>query len=105
MGFLEKYKFTNKRHPVKSIMGVNLALISICTQAAVISSASRSGAKVPLSHAAAGVLAIIMAAVGMGLCIAARLEHDRYYLFPNIGIVLNLAAFLAGGGIFIMGVR
>ena len=104
VGFLAKYKFTNKRHPLKSIMAVNLALIAIVSLVLVIWLSYRNGGQAKSRYALSTVLAELMALVGLILAIASRTEPDRYYLFPDLGIVLNGLVLIAGGVIFALGI-
>ena len=101
MGLLEKYKFTNKRHSLKAIMAVNLALIGIVTMVASVWLGYKNHGIVEPQHGEAVFLSVVMSVVGLGLSIAARMQPDRYRLFPNLGIVLNLLVLL--GGVLILG--
>ena len=95
MGILSKYKFTNKKHPLKAIMSVALALIGIVAVAMTVYSGYLAGGEVAWGHVAAVALSVIMAFTGLILGIMSRLEKDRYYFFPILGIVLNFALFAA----------
>ena len=96
MGILSKYKFTNKKHPLKAVMSVALALIGICTVLLTVYHGYKAGGEVVWGHVAAVLLAIIMAAAGLVLGVMSRLEKDRYYFFPILGIILNFVVFAAG---------
>ena len=101
MALFEKYKFINKRHSLRSIMAVNLALIGIVTIAASVWLGYRNNGVVAPQHAVAVVLAQLMSLVGLGMAIAGRLDPERYRFFPNLGIVLNLLV-LSGGVLFLV---
>lgn len=94
--FLEKYKFTEKRHSHKGIMSANLGLIGIVTIVICVWSGFLRRGEVPYSHGAALFLAELMSMVGLGLGLAGRFDVDRYYIFPNIGIFLNGLVLAAG---------
>ena len=96
MGILSKYKFTNKRHPLKAVMSVALALIGIGTVLLTVYQGYKAGGEIVWGHVAAVLLAIIMAVAGFVLGIMSRLEKDRYYFFPILGIILNFALLAAG---------
>ena len=103
MKFLAKYKFTNKRHPMKSLMAVVLALIGIVAITLSVFLSFRNGGEARPAYGAATLLSMIMALGGLILAIISRTEPDRYYFFPDLGIVLNLLVLAAGGGILALG--
>ncbi|MBR5422017.1 MAG: hypothetical protein IK115_12805 [Lachnospiraceae bacterium] len=103
MSFLSKYKFTNKRHPLKAILSVNLALIGIVALFLSIYLSYRSGGEGNARYAAALSLSFLMSLAGLVLALISRTEPDRYYLFPNLGIILNTLVILACGWIFALG--
>jgi len=99
--FLEKYKFTEKRHSHKGIMSTNLGLIGIVTTVACVWLGFLRRGEVPYSYGAALFLAELMSMVGLGLGLAGRFDIDRYYFFPNLGIFLN--GLVLAGGIVLLG--
>ena len=103
MGFLAKYKFTNKRHSMKALMGVILALIGIVSVLICIVLSFKNGGQAGLNYGAVTLLAMIMAFVGLILGVISRTEPDRYYFFSDLGIVLNILMLAAGGGILALG--
>ena len=50
------------------------------------------------------LLAFIFALVGLVLGILSRLERDRFYFFPNVGILLNSLAVIVVAFILYIGV-
>ena len=82
-------------------MAVNLALIGIVTMVASVWLGYKNNGVVALQHGRAVFLTVLMAVVGLGLSIAARMQPDRYRLFPNLGIALNLLVLL--GGVLFLG--
>ncbi len=50
------------------------------------------------------LLAFVFALVGLTLGILSRLERDRFYFFPNVGILLNSLAVIAVAFILYIGV-
>ncbi len=77
-------------------MAVNLAVIGIVAIVASVWSGYRNNGLVEARHGAAVALAVFMSIVGLGMAIAARLQPDRYRLFPDLGIGLNLLVLLCG---------
>ncbi len=103
MKFFAKYKFTNKRHSMKAVMAVILALIGIVSMLICIVLSFKNGGEASLNFGAVFLLSMVMSAVGLVLAIISRTEPDRYYLFSNLGILLNILVLAAGGGILALG--
>ena len=76
-------------------MSVGLALIGIVTVLMTIYSGYISGGEVAWGHVVAVALAVIMSVAGLVLAVMSRLEKDRYYFFPILGIVLNFSLLAA----------
>ncbi len=77
-------------------MSVALALIGICTVLLTVYHGYKAGGEIVWGHVAAVLLSIIMAVAGLALGIMSRLEKDRYYFFPILGIILNFAVLATG---------
>ena len=82
MAFRKGYIFTNKDHPKKGIMSFILGILSI------------GGGESSERYGAAGVLASVFMLVGLFLGISSLMEKDRFKLFPVLGIIFNVIAFL-----------
>ena len=52
MALFEKYKFTNKRHSLRAIMAVNMALIGLVAIAAAVWQGYQHNGVVALQHGA-----------------------------------------------------
>ena len=70
-------------------MSVALALIGIITVLMTVHRGYLAGGEVAWGHVVAVALSVIMGATGFVLGIMSRLEKDRYYFFPVLGIILN----------------
>lgn len=84
--------FTNRKHSPKSIMSSSLGLISVvsmgvCTYLSYMDAGAENA-----RYAAACILAMIFAFVGIVLGIMGRMEKDGFYLFAYIGVFLNVLA-------------
>lgn len=88
------YIFTAKRHPEKGIMSTILAVIAILSIGAAIYQAFKNGGNAVPQYGAVVFLSMIFSLVGMVLGVLSRMEKDNYYLFPYLGIGLNLVALL-----------
>ena len=78
-------------------MAVNLAVIGIVTIVASVWLGYIHNGVVEPQHGAAIFLAVLMSVVGLIMAIIARIQPDRYRLFPDLGIGLNLFVLLCGG--------
>lgn len=71
-------------------MSTILGVISLVTLAyAIITSYFRAG-DIPRQYGAAAMLVMIFAFVGIILGVISKTEHDKYYLFAYLGILLNV---------------
>lgn len=92
MGRRSGYIFTNKTYSKKSIMSSVLGLIALVSLVVDVYLSFRASGAEKASYGAVCFLAMLYALLGAGLGVLARMEKDRFYLFANMGIVLNLAA-------------
>ena len=86
------YIFTVKKHPEKGIMSMILGVISVLSIAAAVYLAYRNNGNAVSRYGAAVFLATLFSLAGMVLGVLSRMEKDNYYLFPHLGIILNLIA-------------
>ncbi len=89
MSLLDKYKFSNKTHPLLGIMSFLLGVISVGAFVAAITLSVRAGGEVAVQYVLAVILGAVMSVAGVVLGIIARRKRECYYLFPNMGIALN----------------
>lgn len=90
----KKYMFTGKSHSDQGKMAAVLGGISFVSMYFVIyTSYKQAGAMDPRLGAAA-VFCFIFSIAGEVLSIRSRMEKDRFYLFPNLGIFLNSAVII-----------
>lgn len=98
------YMFTNKSHSDTGKMSVVLGTVSLVSVCLVIYiSYSRDGG-VDAKLGAAVFFALLYSLAGEVLGIMSRLEKDRFYLFPTIGIILNTIVILTVGFLLYLGV-
>lgn len=96
--------FTNKSHSERGKFSAALGGISFASMCLVIyMSYKQAGAMSPKLGAAA-VFALLFSIAGEVMGIMSRMEKDRFYLFPNIGILLNTIVILLVGFLFYLGV-
>lgn len=100
----KSYMFTNKSHSDMGKMSVVLGAVSLVSVCLVIYiSYSRDGG-VDAKLGAAAFFALLYSLAGEVLGIMSRLEKDRFYLFPTIGIILNTIVILVVGFLLYLGV-
>lgn len=98
------YMFTDKSNPQRGIMSTILGILSDgAIGLAVFSSFMQQGAMNP-RHGMTIIMALIFAIVGEVLGILSRMEEDKFYFFPILGILLNGIGILAIGFILYAGV-
>ena len=99
------YMFTDKSHSdigkMSAVLGI-ISIISVCL--AVYLSYKQAGGMDPKLGAAV-FFALIFAIGGEVLGVMARLEKDRFYLFPNIGLILNTIVIIIEGFLLYIGVN
>lgn len=98
------YMFTNKSIPHRGIMSAILGILSdVSIGLTVFSSFQQAGAPSP-RHGLTVLLSLLFGLTGLVLGILSRLEKDKFYFFPNLGILFNILAVCAGGFILYAGV-
>ena len=86
------YKFTNRIHPKRAIMGTILGIISLVSLCVVIYMSYANGGTNPGSAGMTGILITLFSITGLILGIITTIERDRYPLFPVLAIILNIIA-------------
>lgn len=101
----KSYMFTNKSHSDRGKASAALGIISFVSVCLVIYiSYSEEGAMNPKLGAAA-VFALLFSLIGEVLGIISRVEKDKFYFFPNVGLVLNALVIAFVGFILYLGVN
>lgn len=100
----KNYMFTNKSHPQRGIMSTILGILSDGAIGLAVFSAFKAGGQTSMRLASSVLLAFVFALVGLVLGILSRLERDRFYFFPNVGILLNSLAVIVVAFILYIGV-
>lgn len=86
------YKFTNRKHPKRAIMGTILGTISLVSLCLVIYLSYANGGTNPGSAGMTGLLITLFSLTGIILGVITIMERERYILFPVLAIVLNIIA-------------
>lgn len=100
----KNYMFTNKSHPQRGIMSAILGILSDGAIGLAVFSAFKAGGEASMRLASSVLLALVFALVGLTLGILSRMEKDRFYFFPNVGILLNSLAVIVVAFILYIGV-
>lgn len=86
------YIFTAKKHPEKGIMSAILGTISLISIIAAVFLTYQNGGNAKPQYGAAVFLVTLFSLVGLVLGVLSRMEKDKYYLFPHLGIGFNVLA-------------
>jgi lipopolysaccharide export LptBFGC system permease protein LptF len=97
--------FTNKSHSDNGKISAALGVVSFVSLCVIIYTSYRQEGGMNPKLGAAAVFALVYAIGGEALGIVARLEKDRFYLFPNIGLILNTLVIILIGVLLYLGVR
>jgi len=98
------YKFTNKEHPPRGILSTVLGLISAASIVLALYFTYRDGGVAQPRYGAAFLFALLFAGAGLTLGIQSRMEPDKYYFFPYLGLVINVLVLAGAGFILFAGV-
>lgn len=99
----KKYKFTNKTHPPKAVMGSSLGGISLVSLILVLYKTYSLNGDIPSNYGVTGFLIMSFSFSGLLLACHSLNEKECYTRFVWIGIILNSIVFLAIAGIVVMG--
>ena len=86
----KSYKFTIKQISPWSVMSTILGVITLISMVLAILFTFRNQGEATQGYGLTTILSLLFSGTGLGLGIKTRLEKDMYYVFANIGIVLNL---------------
>lgn len=99
----KNYKFTNKVHSPKAVLGTFFGALSCISLIALIYLTYLKKGVAPFNYGVAGILALIFAIVGMVLSVFAVQEKEKFLVFAWIGVALNALAILGVSGILYAG--
>lgn len=83
------YMFTGRSHSDNGKMSAALGCISFVSMCLVIYLSYKMKGAMSPKLGAATFFAMLISIAGEAMGILARMEKDKFYLFPNIGLVLN----------------
>lgn len=93
------YKFTDKTHPIVSILMVAMSIIIIITIGVLSYQSSLSAGNGPLMYGVISFFAMLLSLGGFLVSIFSLKQRDIFYLFPVLGAVLNGITFI---GLFVV---
>lgn len=83
------YMFTNKRHSGKGMASAFLGCLDLVYLFLVILFCFQAKGNASARDAAVTMFALVFSLIGFVIGILSRIEKDRFYLFPDIGIATN----------------
>ncbi|KAB1441012.1 DUF6142 family protein [Candidatus Galacturonibacter soehngenii] len=100
----KKYiKFTDKSHAVNGVVSTILGSISIIFMLALVMFSYMYKGEAGIYIGSIGLMAFIIALVGLGKGIKSFQERERYYLFSKIGSILNAIIITLWIAIYVIG--
>jgi len=84
------YMFTNKSHPAKGIVSALLGGLDMVCMVLVIVFSFQAKGNATVRFGVVTFLALVFSAIGFVMGVMSRMEKDKFYLFPTIGIITNL---------------
>lgn len=98
------YIFTNKKHPQRGIFSFAIGMISAVSVVLALYFAYQNGGTAKPGDGAALLLAALFSVAGLIFGILSKMETDKYYLFPYLGILVNTVVLFGIGFILFAGV-
>lgn len=99
----KNYKFTNKGHSQKAVMGTVFGSLSCISLITLIYLAYLNEGVAPVNYGIAAILALVFSVVGMVLAVLAVREKEQFKFFAWMGVGLNALALLGISGILYAG--
>ena len=98
------YKFTNRNFSLISIMSAIWGMLSTASLILAIVMSFLQGGRADLRYGLTCILALLFSAAGLFLGIKSRREPEKFYLYADIGIVLNTISLLFLITIVVLGI-
>lgn len=100
----KNYMFTNKSHSDNGKLSAALGAVSFLSLCLIVYISFRQDGALNPKLGAAAVFALLFSLIGEVFGIMARMEKDRFYLFPNLGIIFNTIVIISVGFLLYLGV-
>lgn len=84
-----KYKFSDKRHPVKGILSFGMGILSALLTIAGITLSGQAKGQGGMLVGTLGSAGLLLAAAGFILALVSFREKEIHYRFPILGSLLN----------------
>jgi heme/copper-type cytochrome/quinol oxidase subunit 3 len=97
------YKFTNKNHSQKSVMGTFFGALSVISMIVLIYLSYLRAGEVPVNYGIAVILILIFSGIGMTLSVMAMKEREKFKGFAIAGIVLNALGLISVSAVLFAG--
>ena len=86
----KRYKFTNKKHPEKGIMSTILGIISLVSVWAAVYQTFLAKGAASTNMGVVGLMITVFSVAGVILGYISKKEHDKFMLFPYLGMILTV---------------
>lgn len=97
------YKFTEKTHSAKGILGLVLAILSIILGIVMIVISFENGGNGTIYLGSGGVLSLLIALTAFAFAIISMQEEERYRLFPVAATVTSVVALVCWLALYVVG--
>lgn len=97
------YKFTDKKHTKLGIFSTVMGIVSLVLLSVGIWMAYQMSGNAGSVTGLLGLLSMLTAAVGFFLALQGFHQEDAYYLFSQVGLLLNGLLFILWVLIFVVG--
>lgn len=103
-GRKKNFMFTNKSQSERGIMSTVLGILSDVSIGLAVFSSFRIGGRASARLGTVILAAMLFSIAGLVFGILSRMEKDKFYFFPDLGILLNGIGVCATGFILYAGV-
>ncbi len=98
------YKFTNRNFSLIGIMSAIWGMISLLALIMTVVMSFLQGGTANLRYGLTCIVALLFSGAGLWLGIKARREPEKFYLYADMGIVLNAICLLFLVAIVVLGI-
>lgn len=98
------YIYSNKKHTLKGVFSFILSVIVLFSLVISILISYRAKGEAPQSLGAVGFICTLFSGAGIILALFGKKEPDKFYIFANIGLAINIIDLLFISNILYAGI-